>query len=75
MNKKKTLQGVVVSNKMDKTLVVLVSIKLKHPIYGKFVNRSTKYYVHDEESRSKIGDIVKIVETIPYSKLKNYKLS
>ena len=54
MNKKKTLQGVVVSNKMDKTLVVLVSIKLKHPIYGKFVNRSTKYYVHDEESRSKI---------------------
>jgi len=75
MNKKKTLQGVVVSNKMDKTLVVLVSIKLKHPIYGKFVNRSTKYYVHDEESRSKIGDIVKIVETRPYSKLKNYKLS
>jgi len=60
---------------MDKTLVVLVSIKLKHPIYGKFVNRSTKYYVHDEESRSKIGDIVKIVETRPYSKLKNYKLS
>ena len=75
MNKKKILQGVVVSNKMDKTLVVLVSTKLKHPIYGKFVNRSTKYYVHDEESRSKIGDIVKIVETIPYSKLKNYKLS
>ena len=75
MNKKKTLQGVVVSNKMDKTLVVLVSIKLKHPIYGKFVNRSTKYYVHDEESRSKIWDIVKIVETRPYSKLKNYKLS
>ena len=75
MNKKKTLQGVVVSNKMDKTLVVLVSTKLKHPIYGKFVNRSTKYYVHDEESRSKIGDIVKIVETRPYSKLKNYKLS
>jgi len=75
MNKKKILQGVVVSNKMDKTLVVLVSTKLKHPIYGKFVNRSTKYYVHDEESRSKIGDIVKIVETRPYSKLKNYKLS
>ena len=74
-NKKgNTLKGVVVSDKMDKTIVVSVSRFVKHPKYGKFYNISKKYKVHDEENKYKIGDKVEIVETRPISKDKRFKV-
>jgi len=73
-NKGKTLNGVVVSDKMDKTVVVLVSRFVKHPKYDKYYNTSKKYKVHDEENKYKIGDKVEIVETRPISKDKKFKV-
>jgi small subunit ribosomal protein S17 len=73
-NKGKTLNGVVVSDKMDKTIVVSVSRFVKHPKYGKFYNVSKKYKAHDEENKYKIGDKVEIVETRPISKDKKFKV-
>ena len=66
--------GVVVSDKMEKTIVVAVKMKEKHPIYGKFVNKTTKFYAHDEKGDSHVGDTVKIMETRPLSKSKRWRL-
>jgi len=73
-NLRKERIGVVVSNKMDKTIVVAEKRKFKHPIYGKFINKTTKYYVHDEENTCNIGDTVRIMETRPLSKNKCWRL-
>ena len=72
--KLRTLQGKVTSNKMDKTISVLVERKEKHPVYGKVVKKSTKYHVHDEENTCNEGDMVTITETRPYSKTKKWRL-
>ena len=66
--------GVVSSNKMDKTITVLIERKLKHPIYGKFVKKSKKFFVHDEKNECNEGDTVKITETRPLSKKKSWRL-
>ena len=66
--------GVVVSDKMDKTIVVADKRKVKHPIYGKFVNKTTKFHAHDEENTCNIGDTVRIMETRPLSKNKCWRL-
>ena len=73
-NLRKERIGVVVSNKMEKTIVVAEKSKEKHPIYGKFVNRTTKFYVHDETNDCNIGDTVQIMETRPLSKKKGWRL-
>jgi small subunit ribosomal protein S17 len=64
----------VVSNKMQKTITVAVDRKVKHPIYGKFVNRTTKFKAHDEQNTAGIGDTVRIAETRPMSKEKRWRL-
>lgn len=71
---RKTRTGIVTSNKMNKTIVVSITRKVKHPIYGKFVNKTTKFYAHDEKNECNIGDTVKIMETRPLSKLKRWRL-
>ena len=73
-NLRKTRIGVVTSNKMTKTITVAVERKVKHPIYGKFVNRTTKFKAHDEENTAGIGDTVRIMETRPLSKDKRWRL-
>jgi len=70
----RTKQGVVVSDKMDKTVTVLIERKEKHPIYGKYIKRSSKIHAHDEMNSYKMGDNVKITETRPYSKTKSWKV-
>ena len=70
-----TLMGKVVSDKMDKTVSVLVERRVKHPLYGKIVRRSKKYLVHDETNQAKMGDIVEIQEGRPISKNKSWVLS
>lgn len=67
------LKGVVVSDKMDKTVVVSVSRLVKHPLYGKFYQVNKKYKAHDEENKYKVGDKVEIMETKPISKDKHFK--
>jgi small subunit ribosomal protein S17 len=66
--------GVVVSNRMDKSIVVAVKRKVKHPIYGKFVNKTTRFVAHDQENSCSMGDTVRIGETRPLSKTKNWRL-
>lgn len=66
--------GVVSSNKMDKTITVNVDRKVKHPIYGKFVNKTKKFHAHDENNECGIGDTVRIMEVRPLSKLKCWRL-
>jgi small subunit ribosomal protein S17 len=73
-NLRKERIGVVVSNKMDKSISVRVERKVKHPMYGKFVKKSTKYLAHDEKNEVGIGDTVKIMETRPLSKNKCWRL-
>ena len=73
-NLRKERIGVVVSNKMDKTIVVAENRKVKHPIYGKFVNKTSKYYAHDEKNDCNEGDTVRIMETRPLSKNKGWRL-
>ena len=73
-NLRKTKLGVVSSNKMDKTITVSVERKVKHPLYGKFVKKSTKFHAHDEKNECNIGDTVSIMETRPLSKTKNWRL-
>ena len=73
-NLRKERIGVVVSDKMDKTIVVAEKRKVKHPIYGKFVKKTTKFHVHDESNTCNIGDTVKIMETRPLSKSKCWRL-
>ena len=72
--KKRTLTGKVVSNKPNKTVTVLVERKVKHPVYGKFVRRSTKYHVHDENNECNMGDTIVIEECRPLSKTKSWRL-
>lgn len=78
MNKKskvaRSLRGRVVSNKMDKTIVVLVVRKIKHPLYGKYIKRSTKIHAHDEKNICGEGDTVIITESRPISRTKQWKL-
>lgn len=71
---KKTMVGVVVSDKMDKTVVVLVTSKKKHPIYGKYITFTKKYKAHDEKNDAHVGDTVEIVETRPLSKDKYFRV-
>jgi small subunit ribosomal protein S17 len=73
-NLRKDRIGVVVSNKMDKSIVVAVKRKVKHPIYGKFINKTKKLMAHDEENSCNIGDKVLISETRPLSKDKTWRL-
>lgn len=73
-NLRKERQGVVVSDKMDKTVVVLSVFKEKHPIYGKFVQKTKKYHAHDENNEAHVGDTVLIMETRPLSKTKRWRL-
>ncbi|MBF0095879.1 MAG: 30S ribosomal protein S17 [Magnetococcales bacterium] len=70
----RVLQGVVVSDKMDKTVVVLVERKVQHPLYGKILTRSKKYKAHDEENVHRVGDEVRIRECPPISKDKHWKV-
>lgn len=71
---RKTRAGVVVSAKMDKTIAVSVERLFKHPVFGKTVRKSKKFYVHDEENKAKVGDKVLIMETRPQSKTKRWRL-
>lgn len=64
----------MVSNKMEKSIVVAVKRKVKHPVYGKFINRTTKFYAHDEQNTCNVGDTVRIMETRPLSKTKCWRL-
>ena len=73
-NLRKTRIGTVTSNKMNKTITVAVERKVKHPIYGKFVKKTTRFHAHDEKNECSIGDLVKIMETRPLSKLKRWRL-
>ena len=73
-NLRKERIGVVFSNKMDKSITVAVKWKEKHPLYGKFVNKTRKYHVHDEKNECNIGDTVRIMETRPLSKTKRWRL-
>ncbi len=73
-NIRKERTGIVVSNNMQKSIVVAVKRKVKHPIYGKFVNKTTRFFVHDEENTCNVGDTVKIMETRPLSKNKSWRL-
>ena len=69
-----TVTGRVISNKMDKTATVLIERKVKHPVYGKYIRRSTKLHVHDENNVCQEGDLVTIQECRPYSRTKSWKL-
>ena len=71
----RSASGTVVSTKMDKTITVLVERRIKHPLYGKYINRSKKIHAHDEENQCQEGDLVTIEETRPISKTKSWKLS
>lgn len=73
-NLRKTRMGVVVSDKMDKTIVIASKFKEKHPMYGKFVQKTKKYHVHDAKNEAAIGDKVLIMETRPLSKTKRWRL-
>jgi len=73
-NLRKTRIGIVSSNKMDKTITVRVERKIKHPLYGKFLKKTTSFHAHDEKNECSIGDIVKIMESRPLSKTKRWRL-
>ena len=72
--RRKTRIGIVSSNKMTKTITVAVERKVKHPIYGKFLKKTTKFHAHDEQNTAGIGDVVRIMETRPLSKTKRWRL-
>jgi len=73
-NLRKMRIGVVSSNKMDKTVVVAVERKVQHPIYGKFLKKTTRFHAHDEKNECSIGDVVRIMESRPLSKTKRWRL-
>lgn len=73
--KRRERKGKVVSNRMDKTITVAVDRQIKHPIYGKFITKTTKYMAHDEENTANEGDIVQIMSTRPLSKRKTWRLT
>ncbi len=74
LNRTRTISGKVISNKMDKTVTVLVERRLIHPLYGKFITRTKKYHAHDETNQYSIGDTVLLEECRPLSKTKNWKV-
>ena len=71
---RKVRVGRVVSDKMDKTITVTVERRIAHPLYGKFMRRTSKLYAHDEQNQAGIGDLVKVMETRPLSKMKRWRL-
>ena len=71
---RKTRTGLVVSNKMDKTIVVQLTTRVKHPLYGKYIQQTSKIKAHDEENACGIGDTVRVMETRPLSKEKHWRL-
>ena len=71
---KKILNGTVIRDKNDKTIVVLVKRKYAHPFFGKVISSSKKYHAHDKDNKCKIGDVVKIIESKPYSKMKRWEV-
>lgn len=71
---RKTREGAVVSDRMDKTIVVSIERRFAHPLYGKQVKRHKKYYAHDEDNAARVGDVVRIMETRPLSKNKRWRL-
>lgn len=73
-NLRKIRIGIVRGNKMDKTMTVAVERKVKHPIYGKFVKKTTRFHAHDEKNECSVGDVVRIMETRPLSKTKRWRL-
>ena len=73
-NLRKVRVGLVSSNKMDKTITVKVERKVKHPLYGKFIKKTTAFHAHDEKNECSIGDVVKIMESRPLSKTKRWRL-
>ena len=73
-NLRKQREGIVTSNKMDKTITVEVQRRVKHPIYGKFVKKTSKLTAHDEQNQCDIGDLVRVMETRPISKNKRWRL-
>lgn len=73
-NKRKVRIGIVVSDKMDKTIVVATEKLIRHPLYGKTIKRTKKFKAHDENNECRVGDIVKIMETRPLSKTKRWRL-
>ena len=73
-NLRKERIGTVTSNKMDKTITVAVERKVKHPIYGKFIKKTTRFHAHDEKNEASIGDVVRISETRPLSKTQRWRL-
>ena len=73
-NLRKTRQGVVISDKMEKSIVIAAKFKEKHPLYGMFVQKTKKYHVHDENNEAHVGDTVLIMETRPLSKTKRWRL-
>jgi len=70
----RTVEGRVVSNKMDKTVTILVERQVKHPLYGKYIRRSTKLHAHDADNSCKEGDVVRVTEIAPMSKTKNWRV-
>jgi small subunit ribosomal protein S17 len=74
-NERREVEGIVVSDKMNKTVVVDVIRKVRHPKYGKVIEKKTRCYAHDEASEAKVGDVVRIMETRPLSKLKRWRVS
>ncbi|WP_368562456.1 30S ribosomal protein S17 [Pseudoxanthomonas sp. UTMC 1351] len=70
----RTVEGRVVSNKMDKTVTVLVERQVKHPLYGKYIRRSSKLHAHDADNSCKEGDVVRVTEVAPISKTKNWRV-
>ncbi|HEY1031394.1 MAG TPA: 30S ribosomal protein S17 [Flavipsychrobacter sp.] len=72
--RRKTRIGIVSSNKMEKTITVAVERKVKHPIYGKFVKKTTKFHAQDDNNTAGIGDVVRIMETRPLSKTKRWRM-
>lgn len=73
-NSRRVRVGVVVSNKMQKTIIVAIERKVKHRIYGKYLKKTTKLYAHDEQEQANEGDVVRIMETRPLSRLKRWRL-
>lgn len=71
---RKTRTGTVVSNNMDKTVVVAIRTKVMHPLYGKIINRTTKFMAHDENNECNVGDFIKIMETRPLSRNKRWRM-
>lgn len=71
---RKTRIGTVSSNKMDKTITIVIERKIKHPIYGKFIKSTKKFHAHDETNDANVGDVVRIMETRPLSKTKKWRM-